>query len=207
MVVESTVRASGGQRPGGRTADVTLRIHEAVRGLLLESGTDACSYKNVAKRAGVERSTLYRRYPDRWDMLIDAFIDLASTEVVPDLGHSFASDPPKSTARKCSPSRPGRSTFAHSSPPAAWTMSSSTAWSKTSAGCFARAARLAEVLLEEGQRSRPRLVRSGLVVALGRRVVVEGVIDAVIEEELHGLAGTSERRDPRESGRVDPVVQ
>ena len=90
--MESTVRASGGQRPGGRTADVTLRIHEAVRRLLLESGTDACSYKNVAERAGVERSTLYRRYPDRWDMLIDAFIDLAGTEVVPDLGHSFASD-------------------------------------------------------------------------------------------------------------------
>lgn len=80
------------RRPGGRTADVTHRVHEAVRGLLIEGGTQACTYSAVAERAEIERSTLYRRYPDRWDMLIDAFIELAGTDVVPTPGDSFAQD-------------------------------------------------------------------------------------------------------------------
>ncbi|MFL6740547.1 MAG: TetR-like C-terminal domain-containing protein [Sphingomicrobium sp.] len=80
------------RRPGGRTADVTQRVHEAVRGLLIEGGTQACTYSSIAERAGIERSTLYRRYPDRWDMLIDAFIELAGTDVVPTPGESFAED-------------------------------------------------------------------------------------------------------------------
>ena len=65
------------RRPGGRTADVTRRIHEAVLELLVEGGIDACTFQNVASRAGVERSTLYRRNPDRWPLIIDAIIDFA----------------------------------------------------------------------------------------------------------------------------------
>jgi AcrR family transcriptional regulator len=80
------------RRPGGRTADVTQRIQEAVRTLLIEGGTQACTFKSIADRASVERSTLYRRYRDRWDMLIDAFIALAGTDVVPTPGESFAED-------------------------------------------------------------------------------------------------------------------
>jgi len=60
-------------RPGGRTADVTKRVHEAVLGLLMEGGDESCSFQNVARRANVERSTLYRRYPNRWAMMSDAF--------------------------------------------------------------------------------------------------------------------------------------
>jgi AcrR family transcriptional regulator len=60
-------------RPGGRTADVTRRVHDAVLGLLIEGGDESCSFQNVARRANVERSTLYRRYANRWAMMSDAF--------------------------------------------------------------------------------------------------------------------------------------
>lgn len=61
------------QRRGGRTADVTQRIHAAVLDLLVEGGEERCTYQGVARRAKVERSTLYRRYPSRWAMMGDAF--------------------------------------------------------------------------------------------------------------------------------------
>lgn len=68
------------KRPGGRTADVTRRINDAVLELLAEGGIDACTFQNVANRAGVERSTLYRRCPDRWQAIIDAIIEFARRE-------------------------------------------------------------------------------------------------------------------------------
>ena len=80
------------RRPGGRTANVTARLHEAVLDLLVDGGADACTFKAVAERAGVERSTLYRRYPDRWEMMIDAFMARAAADVMPDVGDSFGHD-------------------------------------------------------------------------------------------------------------------
>lgn len=80
------------RRPGGRTGDVTRRIHEAVIEILIEGGVQACTFKAVADGADVERSTLYRRYPDRWEMMIDAFMARAATDILPDLGDSFAND-------------------------------------------------------------------------------------------------------------------
>ena len=80
------------RRPGGRTADVTRRINEAVLELLIEGGIDACTFQNIASRAGIERSTLYRRNPDRWPTIIDAIIDFAQRETAtPDTG-SFRGD-------------------------------------------------------------------------------------------------------------------
>lgn len=68
------------KRPGGRTADVTRRINHALIELLSEGGLEACTFQNVAARAGVERSTLYRRNPDRWPTIVTAIIDLADRE-------------------------------------------------------------------------------------------------------------------------------
>jgi AcrR family transcriptional regulator len=68
------------RRPGGRTADVTRRINQALIELLAEGGLEACTFQNVAAKAGIERSTLYRRNPDRWPTLVDAIIDLADRE-------------------------------------------------------------------------------------------------------------------------------
>ena len=80
------------RRPGGRTAEVTARVHKAIIDLLVEGGVEACSFSAVAQRAGVERSTLYRRFPDRWEAIIDAFMARAAQDVMPDLGESFAED-------------------------------------------------------------------------------------------------------------------
>jgi AcrR family transcriptional regulator len=68
------------RRPGGRTADVTRRINQAILELLAEGGIDACTFQNVAAKAGIERSTLYRRNPDRWPTIMGAIIDLAERE-------------------------------------------------------------------------------------------------------------------------------
>ena len=76
-------RSARQKRPGGRTAEVTRRINEAVLDLLIEGGIDACTFQNIAARASIERSTLYRRCPDRWQVIIDAIIDFAERETVP----------------------------------------------------------------------------------------------------------------------------
>jgi len=80
------------RRPGGRTADVTARIREAVFDLIMEGGLEACTVSAVAQRAKVERSTLYRRYPEKWDAIVDTWMARAAQDVMPDLGDSFAGD-------------------------------------------------------------------------------------------------------------------
>jgi AcrR family transcriptional regulator len=80
------------RRPGGRTADVTARVHKAITDLIVEGGLEACTFSAVAERAGVERSTLYRRFPDRWDAIIDTWMERARIDVMPDLGASFVED-------------------------------------------------------------------------------------------------------------------
>jgi AcrR family transcriptional regulator len=80
------------RRPGGRTADVTARVHQAITDLLVEGGMEACTFTAVAERAGIERSTLYRRFPDRWDAIIETWMERARMDVMPDLGASFAED-------------------------------------------------------------------------------------------------------------------
>lgn len=71
---------------------MTRRVHDAIIDLLVEGGVQACTVKAVCDRAGIERSTLYRRFPDRWEAIIDALMARASTDVMPDLGESFAED-------------------------------------------------------------------------------------------------------------------
>jgi len=80
------------RRPGGRTADVTARVHKAITELILEGGFEACTFSAVADRAGIDRSTLYRRFPDRFDAIIDTWMSRAQIDVMPDSGGSFATD-------------------------------------------------------------------------------------------------------------------
>jgi AcrR family transcriptional regulator len=80
------------KRPGGRTADITRRINQALLELLAEGGLEACTFQNVANRAGIERSTLYRRNPDRWPTIVDAIIELAERETAHADRGSFRKD-------------------------------------------------------------------------------------------------------------------
>jgi AcrR family transcriptional regulator len=87
--VSTTRRAP---RPGGRTADVTARIHSAILKLLVDGGVRACTFSAIAKQAEVERSTLYRRFADPWDAIIDAVMERVAAQVKPDFGDTFADD-------------------------------------------------------------------------------------------------------------------
>jgi AcrR family transcriptional regulator len=90
--MSTSAKTEVSRRPGGRTADVTERVHEAIDQLLRDGGPDACTFSAVAERAGIDRSTLYRRFPDRWDAIIETLLERARMDVMPDLGASFADD-------------------------------------------------------------------------------------------------------------------
>jgi AcrR family transcriptional regulator len=90
--IAQIIEAPRQKRPGGRTAEVTRRINEAIIGLLAEGGVENCTFQNVAARAGVERSTLYRRNPDRWPTIMEAIIDLAERETAKFNTGSFRTD-------------------------------------------------------------------------------------------------------------------
>src|SRR6266542_535203 len=85
------VRNGASRRPGGRTAEITERINRACLELVVERGASACTFGAVASCAGVERSTLYRRYSDEWEMRLDALIAHAR-DMTPDLSGKLASD-------------------------------------------------------------------------------------------------------------------
>ncbi|WP_197363408.1 TetR/AcrR family transcriptional regulator, partial [Streptomyces clavuligerus] len=67
--------AAGGprprRRPGGRTARVREQVLEAVGAQLVEHGYDELTVDAVAARAGVHRTTVYRRWKDVGGLLAD----------------------------------------------------------------------------------------------------------------------------------------
>ncbi|WP_173476330.1 TetR/AcrR family transcriptional regulator, partial [Streptomyces sp. 150FB] len=52
------------RRPGGRGARIRTRVLDAVRAHLLAYGYDGLTVDAVAARAGVHRTTVYRRWHD-----------------------------------------------------------------------------------------------------------------------------------------------
>lgn len=60
-------------RPGGRTARIRTQVLDAVRAELTEHGYDTLTIDAVAARAGVHRTTVYRRWRDVGGMLSDLF--------------------------------------------------------------------------------------------------------------------------------------
>lgn len=60
------------RRPGGRTAEVSQRIFDTVIEILVRGGLAECTFQSIAAEAGVDRSTLYRRWPDRASLVLDA---------------------------------------------------------------------------------------------------------------------------------------
>ena len=60
-------------RPGGRTARVRAQVLDAVQLELTENGYDALTVDAVAARAGVHRTTVYRRWHDVGGLIADVF--------------------------------------------------------------------------------------------------------------------------------------
>jgi AcrR family transcriptional regulator len=77
-------------RPRSSAADAA--IHDAALGLLADEGYDGLTIEAVAERAGVAKSTIYRRYRDKAELLLAAVeCSTAATTITPDTG-SVAED-------------------------------------------------------------------------------------------------------------------
>ncbi|CAM5618047.1 TetR family transcriptional regulator [Streptomyces avidinii] len=75
------------RRTGGRSARVRTQVLQSVGALLLEAGYDGLTVDAVAERAGVHRTTVYRRWRDVGHLLADV-LDTASDDTwsPPDTG-------------------------------------------------------------------------------------------------------------------------
>src|SRR5450432_744304 len=82
-----------GEIPGGaprgrpRSAEADRAILAATLELLAERGLDAMSIEEVAARAGVGKTTIYRRWPSKGLLALDAFvISFRAEQPLPDTG-------------------------------------------------------------------------------------------------------------------------
>lgn len=74
-------------RPGGRTAETRARVFEAATALLAERGPAELSMTDIAKRAGVAATSLYRRWGDLSNLLMEvAVAGLVQDKPLPDTG-------------------------------------------------------------------------------------------------------------------------
>jgi AcrR family transcriptional regulator len=74
-------------RPGGRSERVRQAVLSATLDELAQRGYDGLSFAAVATRAGVHKTTVYRRWPDRTTLVLDAMLERSrSTVPVPDTG-------------------------------------------------------------------------------------------------------------------------
>ncbi|SFE15246.1 TetR/AcrR family transcriptional regulator [Paracidovorax konjaci] len=70
-------------RPGGRSARVQAAVHQAVRDLTALHGREALTIPQIAARAGVTPSTIYRRWGDLVELLADVSIERLRDEAEP----------------------------------------------------------------------------------------------------------------------------
>jgi AcrR family transcriptional regulator len=80
-------------RPVGRPRDPALdvAIRRAALELLAEGGLEACALDEVARRAGVGKATIYRRWPSKDDLVRDAF-DGTDPDLLPVADHGSLVD-------------------------------------------------------------------------------------------------------------------
>lgn len=77
----------GRARPGGRAAKVVEAVHGAAFSLLDEVGYEQLRLPDVAERAGVNKTTVYRRWPTKVALVADLLGALMQSSVTaPDTG-------------------------------------------------------------------------------------------------------------------------
>ena len=75
------------RRPGGRTARVRAAAIAATLAELAETGYAALTLESVARRAGVHKTTLYRRWGTREELVLEAMLERAGEHIsVPETG-------------------------------------------------------------------------------------------------------------------------
>jgi AcrR family transcriptional regulator len=73
-----------------RSAESHQAILQATLELLSEVGFDAMSIDAIAARAGVGKTTIYRRYSGKEELVADAIESLRQDVVIPDTGHLWS---------------------------------------------------------------------------------------------------------------------
>lgn len=75
------------RRTGGRSARVRETVLDATVEVLLEVGLEGFSIPEVAEKAGVHKTSIYRRWGDAPSLLLDALLSRVGEEIpVPDTG-------------------------------------------------------------------------------------------------------------------------
>lgn len=83
----TTRPTEGRARPGGRAARVVEAVHGAAFALLDEVGYEQFQLPDVAERAGVNKTTVYRRWPTKVALVADLLSTLMQSDVAaPDTG-------------------------------------------------------------------------------------------------------------------------
>ena len=83
-----TVNRPGSLRPGGRTARTRAAVMQAVVGELIDNGYAGTTVERVAARAGIAKTTIYRRWGGLDGLLADLMAEHAAQEIpVPDEGN------------------------------------------------------------------------------------------------------------------------
>ena len=72
-MADSADRAST-RRPGGRTARVRAQILAATAELVARDGIAGFRYEEVAELAGVHKTSVYRNWPDREELVVEALL-------------------------------------------------------------------------------------------------------------------------------------
>ncbi|MBL8555593.1 MAG: TetR/AcrR family transcriptional regulator [Phenylobacterium sp.] len=88
-MADDAINAAGRRRarPGGRTERHTDAIYRATLLQLAERGYAGLAFNDIAAAAGVARSTLYRRWSGRAELVLDAIgVSLSEAIVAPDTG-------------------------------------------------------------------------------------------------------------------------
>lgn len=81
--MEQESRLAGTVRPGGRTAKVRAAVLQATQDELVERGFDGLSMDQVAARAGVGKTTVYRRWGTTARLVTDLMTELAEQSSPP----------------------------------------------------------------------------------------------------------------------------
>ncbi|GLW34533.1 TetR/AcrR family transcriptional regulator [Actinoplanes regularis] len=79
-------RLQGARRPGGRTARTRAAVLEAAMAELAEKGYAGTRIEQVAARAGVALSTVYRRWGNLDGLIQDLVNDITVEQPIPDTG-------------------------------------------------------------------------------------------------------------------------
>lgn len=69
--IEEPVEREVSRRTGGRTARVVAAVHAATLELLEEKGYDQMEIPEIAERAQVYKTSIYRRWPNKMELVLD----------------------------------------------------------------------------------------------------------------------------------------